>query len=38
MFLFDFGSKSWWGGVLFAAGGMYVFHHFVRPLPGGKTG
>jgi hypothetical protein len=29
-------SKDFWWGVGLTLGGLYVYHHFVSPLPGAK--
>lgn len=29
--------KFFWG-VVFGAGGFWAFHHFIKPVPGAKTG
>lgn len=29
---------KFWHGVVVGAGGVWLFHKFVKPLPGGKAG
>lgn len=29
---------KFWHGVIVGVGGVWLYHHFVKPLPGGKTG
>ena len=30
------GDRTFWAGVIAGRGGLYLFHHFGKSLPGGK--
>jgi len=30
-------NKSFWVGVLLGVGGVWAFHAFIRPMPGGNS-